>query len=55
MICENDNLVIPEKFLKMSVFELEEEREQLFEEYKKSPEYRIHKKGGKRGLSILRF
>ena len=55
MIYENDNIVIPDKFLKMSVSELEKEQEQLFEEYKKSPEYRIPKKGGKRGLSILRF
>lgn len=55
MICENDNIVIPDRFLEMSVSELQKQQEQLYEEYKKSPEYKTPKKRGKRGLSILNF
>ena len=53
MICENDKLVIPEKYRKMSVSELRKEKELILEEFKKTPYYGLKKSGGEKGESMF--
>ncbi len=43
MTYENDKLIIPDKYRKMSVYELRSEKEKISADYKKSPSYGVKK------------
>mgnify|MGYP004621371153 CR=1 FL=1 len=55
MTYENDKLVIPEKYRKMSVSELRKEREQIYAEYRKNSNYSVKKCGENKGSSLFKF
>ena len=55
MTYENDRLIIPDKYRKMSVSELRSEKEKVLAEFKKSSNYGVKKFGGNRGASLFRF
>lgn len=55
MTYENDKLIIPDRYRKMSVSELRSEKEQIYTEYKKSSNYGAKKSGGTRGASLFKF
>lgn len=54
MTYENDKLVIPEKYRKMSVSELRKEREQIYAEYRKNSNY-SKKCDSSQGSSLFKF
>lgn len=55
MTYENDKLIIPDKYRKMSVYELRSEKEKILADYKKSPSYGVKKAGGNREASLFKF
>lgn len=55
MIYENDKLIIPEKYRKMSVSELRHEKEKLYTQIKKTSSSSIVKPPVKSETSIFRF
>ena len=55
MMYENDKLIIPEKYRKMSVSELRYEKEKLYVQIKKENRDKIEKTLIKRETTIFRF
>ena len=53
--CENDKLMIPEKYRKMSVSELKREKEKLYCEIKKENKEKVRKMASKRENTIFKF
>lgn len=55
MMYENDKLVIPMKYQKMSVSELRCEKEKLYTQIKKEKETNVEKTSTKSGTTVFRF